>query len=170
MGRTRRGGQARSCTRGWRAVIASELFRGRNCKWCINPSFVTARSAATRQSMQPEFMDCHASLAMTARVSASPHEFLAAHLCDKLETRSASALAQSGTATASLGELARAGQSRPWRQSWLQQVTGTLCVALFDWQACNSLAAFVMVKHPTFHLLGLGCRIKLPVASALAKH
>ncbi len=40
-------------------------FRGRNCKWTMNPGFVTARSEATRQSMHSEVMDCRASLAMT---------------------------------------------------------------------------------------------------------
>ena len=46
-------------------VVASDLFRGRNCNWTVNRCPVTARSEATRQSMRPEGMDRHAALAMT---------------------------------------------------------------------------------------------------------
>ena len=51
-------------------VIASFLFRGRNCKWTVNRSFVTARSEATRQSMHSDIMDRRASLAMTEKLLA----------------------------------------------------------------------------------------------------
>ena len=65
-------------------VIASPLFRDRNCKWLMNPGLVIARNQplaarperpwreATRQSMPFEFMDCRASLAMTAGFLQSP--------------------------------------------------------------------------------------------------
>ena len=43
---------------------------GRHCKYPL----VIARSAATWQSMQFEFMDCRATLAMTAGFMENPHK------------------------------------------------------------------------------------------------
>ena len=54
---------SRACRAALSNIMSNPHSFGRHCKYPL----VIARSAATRQSMQFEFIDCHASLAMTAK-------------------------------------------------------------------------------------------------------